>query len=78
VLKSSKHQAAAQQFVKYLNGPGGQKILADSTALEYSINSAVPPNSAIKPLTELDPPQIEVSTLNGPKVIEMMQQAGLL
>ncbi|MDQ1618375.1 MAG: iron(III) transport system substrate-binding protein [Actinomycetota bacterium] len=78
VLKSSKNQAAAQEFVKYLNGEGGQKVLAASKALEYSINSAVPPNPALKPITELEPPQIELSSLNGPKVIELMQQAGLL
>jgi iron(III) transport system substrate-binding protein len=78
VLKSSENQAAAQQLVKYLSGEGGQQILAASTALEYPINNSVAPNPAIKPLTELDPPLIEVSTLNGPKVIDMMQQAGLL
>ncbi|MGZ4596543.1 MAG: iron ABC transporter substrate-binding protein [Actinomycetes bacterium] len=78
VLKSSKHQAAAQQLVKFLSSDAGQKILAGSKALEYPINGNVPPNPAIKPLTELDPPKIELSTLNGPKVIDMMQQAGLL
>lgn len=78
VLKSSKHPAQAQEFVKYLSSTAGQKAIADSYALEYPLNPAVPPNPALKPLTELDPPQIEVSDLNGPKVIELMQQAGLL
>ncbi len=78
VLKSSKHQAQAQQLVKYLTGKNGQQILSDSKALEYSIASDVPANPALKPLGELDPPAIDVATLNGPKVVELMQQAGLL
>ncbi|MFC0862990.1 iron ABC transporter substrate-binding protein [Sphaerimonospora cavernae] len=78
VLKSSKHQAQAQQLVKYLTGENGQRILSDSKALEYSIASDVPANPALKPLSELDPPAIDVATLNGPKVVELMQQAGLL
>ncbi|GLX01230.1 iron ABC transporter substrate-binding protein [Microtetraspora sp. NBRC 16547] len=78
VLKSSKHPEQAQQLVKYLTGKNGQQILSASTALEYSIASDVPANPVLKPLSELDPPSVDVSTLNGPKVVELMQQAGLL
>ena len=78
VLKSSKHQAEAQQLVKYLNGAGGQKVLADSTALEYPIGNGAAANKALKPLSELSPPTVDPATLNGPKVVELMQQAGLL
>lgn len=78
VLKSSKHPEQAQQLVKYLTGKNGQQILSDSKALEYSIASGVPANPALKPLDELDPPTIDIATLNGPKVVELMQQAGLL
>ena len=78
VLKSTKHKAEAQQLVTYLNGKAGQKILADSAALEYTVNPAVPANAKLKPLSELDPPAVEIAQLNGPKVVQMMQQAGLL
>jgi len=78
VLKSSKHQSEAQQLVRYLNSPDGQKVLSDSKALEYPIGKGAPANKVLKPLTELSPPKIEVSTLNGPKVVDLMQQAGLL
>ena len=78
VLKSSDHPKEAQQFVKYLSGIKGQTALAESYALEYPLNPEVPANPAIKPLDELEPPEVEVSGLNGPVVIEMMQQAGLL
>ena len=78
VLKSSDHPKEAQQFVKYLSGIKGQTALAESYALEYPLNPDVPAHPAIKPLAELEPPEVEVSELNGPVVIEMMQQAGLL
>ena len=78
VLATSKHQKQAQQLVTFLNGPEGQKILADSAAMEYPIGKGATANKALKPLTELDPPTVDVSTLNGSKVVELMQQAGLL
>ena len=78
VLKSSKHQVEAQQLVKYLNGAAGQKVLSDSKALEYPIGNGAVANKVLKPLGELDPPTVDVDMLNGPKVVEMMQQAGLL
>jgi iron(III) transport system substrate-binding protein len=78
VLKASKHQAEAQSLVRFLTGKNGQQVLAGSHAMEYSISAEVPTNPKLKPLSELSPPDIEVSTLNGPKVVELMQQAGLL
>ena len=78
VIKSSKHQAEAQQLVKYLNGAAGQKVLSDSKALEYPIGKGAAANKVLKPLSELSPPTVDLTTLNGPKVVELMQQAGLL
>jgi iron(III) transport system substrate-binding protein len=78
VLKSSHHQAEAQQLVKYLTGRNGQQILARSSALEYSVSPQVPTNPKLKPLSELDAPEVDIATLNGPKVVALMQQAGLL
>lgn len=78
VLKASDNQADAQKLVQYLTGKAGQEILSGSDALEYSIASGVAANAALKPLAELDPPTIDVAKLNGPKVVELMQDAGLL
>ena len=78
VIKTSKHQAEAQQLVKYLNGAAGQKVLSDSTALEYPIGKGAAANKVLKPLAELNPPTVDVASLNGPKVVQLMQQAGLL
>ncbi len=78
VLKSSKHSAAAQQFIAFLTSKKGQQILSDSTAMEYSIASDVPANAKLKPLSELGAPKVDVSALNGPRVVALMQQTGLL
>jgi iron(III) transport system substrate-binding protein len=78
VLRSSKHQAEAQQLVKYLTGKDGQKALADSGSMEYAITAAMPANSKLKPLAALGQPDVDPAKLNGPRVVEMMQQAGLL
>jgi iron(III) transport system substrate-binding protein len=78
VLKASKHKTEAQRLVQYLTGKNGQKILAESSALEYSISAEVPTNPKLKPLAELSPPDVDIAKLNGPRVVELMQQAGLL
>lgn len=78
VVKSSKHVDAARQFVAYLNGPEGQKILAQSNALEYAVGNGMASNSRLKPFAELQPPAIDIGALNGPLVVELMQEAALL
>jgi iron(III) transport system substrate-binding protein len=78
VLASSKHAAEAQQLVKFLTGKAGQQVLADSTALEYTLGSDVPANSALKPLAELEAPTVDVTKLNSEEVVTMMQGAGIL
>lgn len=78
VLKSSKHPAEAQRFVAYMSGRVGQQILADTDALEYTVGEGVAPNPTLKPFSELDPPDVDLNTLNGPKVISEMQRVGLI
>jgi len=78
VLTSSQHPREAQRLLQYMTGPAGQQILADSTALEYTVNSAVPANPRLKPFAELAPPNVDTAKLNGPEVIQLMQDAGLL
>ena len=78
VLKSSKHPREAQHLLQFLTGRQGQQILADSNALEYPIGSGVAANPKLKPFSELQPPDVDVASLNGPQVIQLMQQAGLL
>jgi iron(III) transport system substrate-binding protein len=78
VLASSDKQDDAQSFVRFLSSVEGQQAIADSYALEYPLNPEVQLDPSVKPLEELDPPRIDLTALNGPQVIELMQDAGLL
>jgi iron(III) transport system substrate-binding protein len=78
VLKSSDHVADAQRLVRYLTGPNGQEALVKSNALEYPVGTGIAANSRLRPLSELDPPAVDIGKLDGAKVVTLMQQAGLL
>jgi iron(III) transport system substrate-binding protein len=78
VLASSDKQTNAQKFVNFLASEEGQQAIADSYALEYPLNPDVSLDPPVKPFTELEPPRIDVATLNSEPVIELMQDAGLL
>src|SRR5829696_5907765 len=78
VLKSSGHAQDAQKLVDHLTGKQGQDALVASNALEYPVGTGIAPNPALTPLSELDPPTVDIGALNGPQVVSLMQQAGLL
>ena len=78
VLESSDDASDSQKFVNYLASTEGQQVIADSYALEYTLNPDVQLGRAVKPLSELDPPDVDVSDLNGPQVVTLMQEAGFL
>ncbi|WP_406634176.1 iron ABC transporter substrate-binding protein [Pseudarthrobacter quantipunctorum] len=78
VLKTSKNQAAAQEFLKYVTGTKGQEILKDGTSFEYAIASDVPANEKLVPIAELQAPTVDPAKLNSEKVTELMTSAGLL
>jgi iron(III) transport system substrate-binding protein len=78
VLKAGPHQEQAQRFLAFITGKQGQQVLADSGALEYPVGSGVPAAPALVPLADLHSPVVDPSTLNGPQVITLMTQAGLL
>jgi iron(III) transport system substrate-binding protein len=77
-LKSSDHPKEAQMLLAYMSGMAGQTILQKDTALEYTVNPEVAANPALKPLSELSIPAVDITKLNGPEVIALMQKAGLL
>jgi iron(III) transport system substrate-binding protein len=77
-LKSSKNPVEAQMLLDYMTGEAGQQILADSDAFEYPVNSSVPAHASLKPLSELSMPTIDIGTLNGPEIVALMIEAGLL
>jgi iron(III) transport system substrate-binding protein len=78
VLAAGDHEDAAQQFVDFLVSPGGQQTIADSYALEYTLNPEVDLGRGVRGLDDLQPPDVDVSDLNGPDVVELMQEVGFL
>jgi iron(III) transport system substrate-binding protein len=79
VLKSSKQQAAAQQFVAFLVSKSGQEILAHSHSYEYPLGSGVQSTQPLKPFDQLQPASITISDLgNGHTPLELEQKLGLL
>ncbi|MCY0905581.1 iron ABC transporter substrate-binding protein [Arthrobacter sp. H14-L1] len=78
VLASSKHQAQAQQFLKFVTGKAGQTIVQTGGSFEYPVASNVPANDKLTPLADLDAPKIDPAKLNSQKVSELMTSAGLL
>ena len=76
VLESSKKQEQAQQFLKFITGKAGQEVLENGTSFEYPVASGVPANPALPPLDSLQAPNVDPSTLNAPKVTDLMTKAG--
>jgi len=86
VLKSSKHQAAAQKFLAFLVSKQGQEIIAtpgtgagQSLSFEYPIASGVTTKAGETPLSQLTPYPITIAELgDGSTAIALMTEAGLL
>jgi iron(III) transport system substrate-binding protein len=77
VLASSKYPIEAQKLLAFMVSSRGQQLLAESSK-EYAVATGAPSDPMLKPLSELDPPTVNLSRLNAPLVIQLMQQAGLL
>jgi iron(III) transport system substrate-binding protein len=80
VLKSSKHQAAAQKFLAFLVGHKAQTLLGQSEIdFEYPLRPGVPPNKLLTPFKELQPPAISADALGDDQDAGLLlQQAGLI
>ena len=78
VLKSSKKQQQAQQFLRFITGTAGQEVLQKGTSFEYPVASDVAANPALVPLRDLQPPAVNPSDLNAEKVSDLMTTDGLL
>jgi iron(III) transport system substrate-binding protein len=78
VLASSKRQASAFAFVKWVTGQSGQDILKTGNAYEYAVGVGAQSNPKLKPLSELEAPKIDPSTLNSKRVSDLMTAAGLI
>jgi iron(III) transport system substrate-binding protein len=83
VLKSSKHQAAAQKFVAFLGSKQGQEIIAraagNEQSYEYPLGDGVTTSAPETPFDQLQPTSITIAELgDGSTAIALLRQAGLL
>jgi iron(III) transport system substrate-binding protein len=79
VLKSSKHQAAAQEFLNFLTSEAGQTVLAHGESYEYPIHPGVAANPVLTPLRQLQPSSFTPAELGtGLDAKKLLQEAGLL
>ncbi|MGH9127263.1 MAG: extracellular solute-binding protein [Acidimicrobiales bacterium] len=79
ILKSSKHPAAAQQFLAFLTGSAGQTALTRSDSFEYPIHPGVAANSVLTPFDQVHPAPFTPTDLGtGLDAKMLLQEAGLL
>ena len=83
VLKSSKHQAAAQKFLAFLVSRQGQDIIAraagNGQSYEYPLAAAVTTSAPETPFGQLQPNPITIADLgDGSTAVALLRQAGLL
>ena len=78
VLKSTKNQAAAEQFVAFLLSDTAQQYFADQT-YEYPIVAGVAANPALPPLSEIQTPELDLSKLEDARgTTKLLQDLGIL
>jgi iron(III) transport system substrate-binding protein len=79
ILKSSHHQAAAQEFLAFMNSHQGEEIIAHSESFEYPIGSGVTTAQPETPFNQLQPNPITIPELGtGAEAIKLLQEAQLL
>ena len=79
VLRSSRHAAAAQQFLAFLVSPAGQQVIATSQSYEYPLATGQTSSKPLRPFGQLSPPAVSAVDLgDGRAALAMLQQAGLL
>jgi iron(III) transport system substrate-binding protein len=78
VLATSKRKDAAEAFVRWIAGKGGQTILRDGDSYEYAVGVGATANPKLEPLAQLGAPKIEPSALDAKKVTALMTAANLL
>ncbi len=80
VLKTSKHADAAEKFVDFLLTPEAQKRFIDGGEdNEYPVIAGVPNNPKVKPLKEIESPDIDLSKISDLKgTLKLLRDVGVL
>jgi iron(III) transport system substrate-binding protein len=78
VLASSAHKTAAEKLVSFLVSAQAEKMLAAGDTYEYPVRTGIAPNSALVPLSQVNPAILNVTSLgNDLPAAALLQQAGL-
>jgi iron(III) transport system substrate-binding protein len=79
ILKSSKHQAAAQQFLTFLTSAQGQQVIIDSNSFEYPLGQGAGSPPGLRPFAQLQPAPVSVAELgDGSEALHLIQQVQLV
>jgi iron(III) transport system substrate-binding protein len=79
VLRSSRHQAAAQKLLAFLVGHAGQETIAHSHSYEYPLRPGVAPAPGLRPFADLEPAPLTPAELgDGSQALALEQKLGLL
>jgi iron(III) transport system substrate-binding protein len=78
VLASSSHKAAAEKFVSFLVSKQAAQIIAAGDTYEYPVRPGIAPNSALTPMSQVNPAILNVVKLGDDlPAASLIQQAGL-
>lgn len=78
VLTTSKHEEEARKFVEYLLSAEAQAYFADGT-FEYPLVEGVAINPLLKPLSDIETPDLDLSELDDlAGTLELLQETGVL
>jgi iron(III) transport system substrate-binding protein len=78
LLKTASNAAAAQRFAEYLLAEPAQRYFAEKT-YEYPLSAGVQPSVELKPLAEIETPNIDLNTLRDLKgTLQLLQEVGVL
>ncbi|GAA1947155.1 iron ABC transporter substrate-binding protein [Kitasatospora viridis] len=78
VLKSSKHQAAAQAFLSYLASAPAQTLIATSQSYEYPLVAGVSSKADLPALDTIGTVANPADLGDGKQALQLLQDAGLL
>jgi iron(III) transport system substrate-binding protein len=78
VIASSDHKDAALQFIEFLLSDEGQHYFSEET-FEYPLVTGIEPDPRLTPLSELDPPDIDLSDLDDLEgTLDLLRSTGVL
>jgi len=79
VLKSSRRQAAAEQFVAFLASAQAQQIIVSSDSYEYPLRPGQAPAPVLTPFDQLQPNSLTIAQLgDGSSAVKLEQQAQII